>query len=112
MPLIESLPRECRRREVAEAHLRLCALLLMYSSVPGRGVVYLRTTAYRVPVQRLLDDMAGLTGEDKRGLMQKFMKAVGEVVAELKKELGGVASAENLRRALLRRLLEELRKLA
>jgi hypothetical protein len=62
MPLIESLLGECRRREVAEAHLRLCALLLMYSSVPGRGVVYLRTTAYRVPVQKLLDDMAGLTG--------------------------------------------------
>ena len=112
MPLIDSLLRECKKREVAEARLRLCALLLMYSSVPGRGVVYLRTTAYRVPVQRLLDDMAGLTGEDKRGLMQKFMKAVGEAVAELKKELGGVASAENLRRALLKRLLEELRKLA
>jgi hypothetical protein len=44
--------------------------------------------------------------------MQKFMKAVGEAVAELKREVGGVASAENLRRALLRRLLEELRKLA
>jgi len=112
MPLIESLFRECRRREVAVARLRLCALLLMYSSVPGRGVVYLRTTAYRVPVQKLLEDMAGLTGEDKRVLMQKFMKAVGEVVAELKREVGGVASAENLRRALLRRLLEELRKLA
>ena len=97
---------------MAVAHLRLCALLLMYSSVPGRGVVYLRTTAYRVPVQRLLEDMAGLTGEDKRVLMQKFMKAVGEVVSELKREVGGVASAENLRRALLRRLLEELRKLA
>jgi hypothetical protein len=112
MSLIESLLGECRRREVAEAHLRLCALLLMYSSVPGRGVMYLRTTAYRVPVQKLLDDMAGLTGEDKRVLMQKFMKAVGEAVAELKREVGGVASAENLRRALLRRLLEELRKLA
>jgi len=112
MSLIESLFRECRRREVAVARLRLCALLLMYSSVPGRGVVYLRTTAYRVPVQKLLEDMAGLTGEDKRVLMQKFMKAVGEVVAELKREVGGVASAENLRRALLRRLLEELRKLA
>jgi hypothetical protein len=112
MSLIESLLRECRRRDVAEARLRLCALLLMYSSVPGRGVVYLRTTAYRVPVQRLLDDIIGLTGEDKRVFMQKFMKAVGEVVAELKKEVGGVASAENLRRALLRRLLEELRKLA
>jgi hypothetical protein len=112
MPLVESLLGECKRREVAEARLRLCALLLMYSSVPRVGVVYLRTTAYRVPVQRLLEDMAGLTGRDKRGLMQKFMKAVGEAVAELKKELGGVASAENLRRALLRRLLEELRKLA
>ncbi len=112
MPLLDSLLGECRRREVAEAHLRLCALLLMYSSVPGRGVVYLRTTAYRVPVQRLLENMAGLTGEDERVLMQKFMKAVGETVAELKREVGGVASAENLRRALLRRLLEELRKLA
>jgi hypothetical protein len=112
MPLIESLLGECKRREVAEAHLRLCTLLLMYKSLPGRGAVYLRPTAYRVPVQRLLDDMAGLTGGDKRDLMQKFMKAVGEAVAELKKELGGVASAENLRRALLWRLLEELRKLA
>ncbi len=97
---------------MAEAHLRLCALLLMYSHTPRRGVVYLRPTAYRVPVQRLLDDITGLTGEDKRVLMQKFMKAVGEAVAELKREVGGVASAENLRRALLRRLLEELRKLA
>ena len=112
MPLVDSFLDACRRRETAEAHLRLCALLLMYSSVPGRGVVYLRTTAYRVPVQKLLEDMAGLTGWDKRDLIQKFMKAVGEAVAELKKELGGVASAENLRRALLRRLLEELRKLA
>jgi hypothetical protein len=112
MPLVDSFLEACRRREVAEAHLRLCALLLMYSHVPGRGVAYLRTTAYRVPVQRLLENMAGLTGKDKRGLMQKFMKAVGEVVAELKREVGGVASAENLRRALLRRLLEELRKLA
>jgi len=112
MPLIESLLEECKRREVAEAHLSLCALLLMYISVPRRGVAYLRTTAYRVPVQRLLEDMAGLTGEDKRVLMQRFMKAVGEAVAELKREMGGVASAENLRRALLRRLLEELRKLA
>ena len=112
MPLIESLLGECRRREGAEAHLRLCALLLMYKSLPGRGAVYLRPTAYRVPVQRLLDKMAGLTGEDKRDLMQKFMKAVGDAVAELKKELGGVASVENLRRALLRSLLEELRKLA
>ena len=112
MQLIESLLGECKRREVAEAHLRLCALFLMYSSVPRRGVVYLRPTAYRVPVQKLLDDITGLTGEDKRVLMQKFMKAVGEAVAELKREVGGVASAENLRRALLRRLLEELRKLA
>ncbi len=112
MQLIESLLRECKRRRVAEAHLRLCALLLMYSHMPRRGVVYLRPTAYRVPVQKLLDDITGLTGEDKRVLMQKFMKAVGEVVAELKREVGGVASAENLRRALLRRLLEELRKLA
>lgn len=110
--LIDSLLEACRRREVAEAHRRLCALLLMYRNLPGRGAVYLRPTAYRVPVQRLLRDIAGLTGEDKRVLMQKLMRAVGEAVAELRREVGGAPSAENLRRALLRRLLEELRRLA
>jgi len=74
---------------VAEAHRRLCALLLMYRHLPGRGAVYLRPTAYRVPVQRLLRDIAGLTGEDKRVLMQKLMKAVGEAVAELRGRWAG-----------------------
>ncbi|KUO83325.1 MAG: hypothetical protein AT707_02970 [Pyrobaculum sp. JCHS_4] len=87
--LIDSLLEACRRREVAEAHRRLCALLLMYRHLPGRGAVYLRPTAYRVPVQRLLRDIAGLTGEDKRVLMQKLMKAVGEAVAELRGRWAG-----------------------
>ena len=110
--IIDVLFEACKKREVAAARPRLCALLLMYKHLPRGGVVYLRTTAYRTPVQKWLEDMNGLTGEDKRGLMQKLMKAVGEAVAELKRELGGVASAANLRRAILRRLLEELRKLA
>ncbi len=112
MPHIDVLFEACRKKEVALARPRLCALLLMYKYLPRVGVVYLRTSAYRTPVQKWLEDMPGLTGEDKRAIMQKLMKAVGEVVAELKKEVGGVASAVNLRRAVLRRLLEELRKTA
>ncbi len=112
MPHIDALFEACRKKEVAAARPRLCALLLMYKYLPRVGVVYLRTTAYRTPVQKWLEDMPGLTGEDKRIIMQKLMKAVGEVVAELKKEVGGVASAVNLRRAVLRQLLEELRKTA
>ncbi len=112
MPHIDALFEICKKKEVAAARPRLCAILLMYKYLPRVGVVYLRTTAYRTPVQKWLEDMPGLTGEDKRIIMQKLMKAVGEVVAELKKEVGGVASAVNLRRAVLRRLLEELRKTA
>jgi len=112
VPHIDVLFEACKKREVAAARPRLCALLLMYKHLPKGGVVYLRTTAYRTPVQKWLEGISGLTGEDKRVLTQKLMKAVGEAVAELKKEVGGVASAVNLRRAILRRLLEELRKLA
>ena len=111
MPHIDALFEMCKKKEVAAAYPRLCALLLMYKHLPKVGVVYLRTTAYRTPVQKWLEGTPGLTGEDKRVIMQKLMKAVGEAVAELKKELGGVASAINLRRAILRQLLEELRKL-
>ncbi len=63
MSPIESLLVECKRREVAEAHLRLCALLLMYKSLPRRGVVYLRPTAYRVSVQKFMKAVAGLKRE-------------------------------------------------
>ncbi len=112
MPHIDALLETCRKKEVALVRPRLCALLLMYKYLPKLGVVYLRTSAYRTPVQKWLEDMPGLTGEDKRVIMQKLMKAVGEVVSELKKEVGGVASAVNLRRAVFRRLLEELRKTA
>jgi hypothetical protein len=109
---VDALLETCRKKEVALARPRLCALLLMYKHLPKVGVVYLRTTAYRTPVQKWLEDMPGLTGEDKRAIMQKFMKSIGEIVAELKKEVGSVASAVNLRRAILRHLLEELRKTA
>ena len=112
MPHVDALFEACRKREAAAAHPRLCALLLMHRHLPKVGVVYLRTTAYRTLVQKWLGDMPGLTGEDKRVIMQKLMKAVGEAVAELKREVGGVAAAETLRRAVLRKLLEELRKLA
>jgi hypothetical protein len=100
----------CKKKEVAAARPRLCALLLMYKHLPRVGVVYLRTSAYRTLVQKWLDDMPGLTGEDKRVIMQKLMKAVGEAAAELKKKVGGVAPTITLRRAVLRLLLEELRK--
>jgi hypothetical protein len=112
VPHIDALLETCKKKEVALARPHLCALLLMYKYLPKLGVVYLRTSAYRTPVQKWLEDMPGLTGEDKRVIMQKLMKAIGEVVSELKKEVGGVASAVNLRRAVFRRLLEELKKTA
>jgi hypothetical protein len=102
----------CKKKEVMATRPRLCAILLIYKHLPKVGVVYLRTTAYRTSVQKWLEDVPGLTGDDKRVLMQKLMKSIGEVVAELKKKVGGVASAINLRRAVLRLLLEELRKLS
>ena len=112
MPHIDVLFETCRKKEVIAANPRLCALLLMHRYLPKIGVVYLRTTAYRTPVQKWLEDIPGLTGNDKRVLMQKLMKAIGEVVAELKREVGGVASAANLRRAVHHKLLEELRRFA
>jgi len=111
VPHIDALFEACRKKEVVAARPRLCALLLMYKHLPKTGVVYLRTTAYRTSVQKWLEGMSGLTGEDKRAAMQKLMKAIGEVVAELKKEVGGMAPITALRRAIHRQLLEELRKL-
>jgi hypothetical protein len=112
MPHVAVLLEVCRKKEVMMTRPRLCALLLMYSQTPRVGAVYLRATAYRTSVQKWLEDVPGLTGDDKRVLMQKLMKSVGDVVAELKREVGSVASAANFRKAILRHLLEELEKLA
>ena len=85
------------------AHLKLCVLAALVKTAPAGAMVKLR------PAQawRLLEELAA-AGQDREKTRNALLKKAGEVLAQLRREMGSSVPAEALLAKLAELFLLEL----
>jgi hypothetical protein len=87
-----------------DAHLELCVLAALVKAVPAGAMVKLRPELAR----RLVEELAAAAGQDRERIRSALLKKAGEVLAQLRRELGDKTPAEALLAKLAELFLKEL----
>jgi len=87
-----------------KARLELCVLAALVKAAPAGAMVRLRPEI----VRRLVEELAAAAGRDRERVRNALLKKAGEVMAQLRGELGDKAPAEALLAKLAELFLKEL----
>jgi hypothetical protein len=84
--------------------LELCVLAALIKTAPAGSMVRLRPEI----VRRLVEELAAAAGRDRERIRNALLKKAGEVLAQLRRELGDKTPAEALLAKLAELFLKEL----
>jgi hypothetical protein len=84
--------------------LELCVLAALVKAAPAGSMVRLRPEI----VRRLVEELAAAAGRDRERIRNAMLKRAGEMLAQLRRELGDKAPAEALLARLSELFLKEL----
>jgi hypothetical protein len=87
-----------------KTHLDLCVLAALIKTAPAGSMVRLRPEM----VRRLVEELAAAAGRDRERVRNALLKKAGEVLAQLRRELGDKTPAEALLAKLAELFLKEL----
>jgi hypothetical protein len=100
------LERGCKKSvQFLNTRLELCVLAALIKTAPAGSMVRLRPEI----VRRLVEELAAAAaGQDREKARNVLLKKAGEVMAQLRRELGDSAPAEALLAKLAELFLKEL----
>jgi hypothetical protein len=85
-------------------HFDLCILAILIKTAPAGPMVRLRPEI----VRRLVEEIAAAVGGDRERIRNAMLKKAGEMMAQLRRELGDSAPSEALLAKLAELFLKEL----
>jgi hypothetical protein len=86
------------------AYFDLCALATLILSVPAGAMVKLRTEL----AWRLVEELAATAGQNREKTRNMLLKKIGELLAQLRRDLGDGIPSEALMAKLTELFLKEL----
>jgi hypothetical protein len=90
--------------QLLNTRLELCVLAALIKTAPAGSMVKLRPEI----VRRLVEELAAAAGRDRERVRNALLKKAGEVLAQLRRELGDKTPAEALLAKLAELFLKEL----